>query len=106
LAAAAKNSDEIVGLDFDPFLNTQDPCNRYEVGKAIAKGNSYWVEVYGICSGKRSAKPDVWPEVVRVNGHWRFANFHYEHQAGEYPDSADLLGILKTLRQDRQKPRN
>ncbi len=106
LAAAAENSDEVVGLDFDPFLNTQDPCERYDVGKAIAKGNSHWIEVYGICSGKRSVKPDVWPEVVHVNGRWVFSNFHYQHQAGEYPDSADLLGILKILRQDRQKPRN
>ena len=103
--AAAKVSDEIVGLDFDPFLNTQDPCQRYEVGKTIRKGDSYWVEVYGICSGKKSEKPDVWPEVVRVNGHWLFANFHYEHQAGEYPDSTDFLGILKLLREDREKPR-
>ena len=103
--AAAKVSDEIVGLDFDPFLNTQDPCERYEVGKTIRKGDSYWVEVYGTCSGKKSEKPDVWPEVVRVNGHWLFANFHYEHQAGEYPDSSDLLGILRLLREDREKPR-
>lgn len=104
LDAAAKVSDEIVGLDFDPFLNTQDPCKRYEVGKTIQRGDAYWVEVYGICSGKKSEKPDVWPEVVRVDGHWLFGNFHYEHQAGEYPDSADLLGILKILREDREKP--
>jgi hypothetical protein len=103
--AAAKVSDEIVGLDFDPFLNTQEPCERYTVGKTIRNGDSYWVEVYGICAGKKNGKPDVWPEVVHVNGHWLFANFHYEHQAGEYPNSADLLGILKLLREDREKPR-
>ncbi len=104
LDASAKVSDEIVGLDFDPFLNSQDPCEQYEVGKTIRKGDSYWVEVYGICSGKKSEKPDVWPEVVRINGQWRFANFHYEHQAKEYPDSDDLLGILKLLREARENP--
>jgi hypothetical protein len=101
--ASAKVRDEIVGLDFDPFLNTQDPCDRYEIGKAVQKGDSYRVEVYGICSGKRSEKPDVWPEVVRANGHWLFANFHYEHQAKENPASDDLLGILKLLREAREK---
>jgi hypothetical protein len=101
--ASAKVRDEIVGLDFDPFLNTQDPCERYEVGKTVQKGNSYRVEVYGICSGKRSEKPDVWPEVLRVNGHWLFANFYYEHQAKEYPASDDLLGILNLLREAREK---
>ncbi len=104
-AASAKVSDEIVGLDFDPFLNTQDPCKRYEVGNTIQKGDSYWIEVYGICSGKRSKKPDVWPEVVRTNGRWQFANFHYEHEAKAYPDSDDLMGILKLLREDREKSR-
>ncbi len=102
--ASAKVRDEIVGLDFDPFLNTQDPCERYEVGKTIQKRDSYLVEVYAICSGKRSEKPDVWPEVVRVNGHWLFGNFHYEHQAKEYPESDDLLGILKLLREEREQP--
>jgi hypothetical protein len=103
--AQAKVSDEIVGLDFDPFLNTQDPCERYEMGKITRKENAYWVEVYGVCSGKRSEKPDVVPEVVRISGHWLFANFHYERQAKQYPDSEDLLGILKLLREDRQTPR-
>ncbi len=102
--ASAKVRNEIVGLDFDPFLNTQDPCERYEVGKTVRKGNSYWVEVYGVCSGKRSEKPDVRPEVVRINGHWLFANFHYEHQAKDYPARDDLLGILKLLREAREKP--
>src|ERR1051325_600832 len=29
--AQAKVSGDIVGLDFDPFLAAQDPCQRYEV---------------------------------------------------------------------------
>src|SRR5689334_19920193 len=29
--AQAKVKGEMVGLDFDPFLNAQDPCERYRV---------------------------------------------------------------------------
>src|SRR5436853_3910886 len=44
--ASAKNPDEIVGLDFDPFLATQDPCERYEVGAAIHKGKGFLVGIH------------------------------------------------------------
>ena len=33
VAAQAAAKGEIVGLDFDPFLNTQDPAESYEVGQ-------------------------------------------------------------------------
>lgn len=34
-------SGYIVGLDFDPFLAVQDPCDRYEVRKVVKRGESY-----------------------------------------------------------------
>src|SRR5437879_1405295 len=52
--AASKVPDEIVGLDFDPFLNSQDPGERYVAGRATSKGNTCLVEVYGVSSGKKS----------------------------------------------------
>jgi len=97
-AAQAKSPGEIVGLDFDPILNSQDPEDRYEVGKVTRKGDSYWVEVYGVRSGKRIEPPAVLAELVRKNGHWTFVNFHYPGPYGN-----DLLSILKLLREDRQK---
>jgi hypothetical protein len=93
-----------VGIDFDPILNSQDPCKRYEVGKITRKGDNYWVEVYGVCSGKKSEKPDVIPELARIGGKWLFVNFHYENLMEEYPQSGDLLAKLKILREERQKP--
>src|SRR5262245_7851900 len=30
--ASAADSTQVVGLDFDPFLNSQDPCSQYRVG--------------------------------------------------------------------------
>lgn len=88
--------DEIVGLDFDPFLNAQDPCDEYEVGDATRRESSYWVAIYGICDGKKHERPDVYAEVAPVKSGWQFVNFHY-------PDGGDLLGILRSLRAQRRK---
>jgi hypothetical protein len=97
---AQAKADEIVGLDWDPFLNTQDPGDPpgdpYVVGSVKRKGESYWVEVYRRSSGKLSEKPLVIPELVFKNGRWIFVNFHGE--------SGDLLSALKYLRKTRQEP--
>jgi hypothetical protein len=93
-AAEAKSSDEIVGLDFDPFLNSQDPAERYEAGSATQQGTSYLVDVYSVTDGKRSQDPAVVAELVYEDGHWLFANFRY-------PGNDDLLTVLKTLKADR-----
>ena len=100
-AASAKVKDEVVGLDFDPFLNTQEPSDRYVVGNVTPKGDTYWVEIYGVTSGKKSAKPDVTPELKFKNGRWIFVNFHYGEV--EHPEDENLVSILKTLRASRQK---
>ena len=99
-AARAKVADEIVGLDFDPFLNTQDLGQRYVVGKVTRKGDGCRADVHVVVSGKRSAKPDVVPELVLKQGRWLFVNFHYP----ESKDSKDenLLSILDVLRKDRK----
>ncbi len=93
--AQAKVKGEIVGLDFDPFLNSQDPCERYDVGTVTHNRNDYWVEIYGICSGKKHEKPDVAAEVTLQNNRWLFVNFHY-------PGDRDLLAALKALRESRK----
>lgn len=97
-SAARAKSREIVGLDFDPFLASQDPDDRYEVGKVTVKGESYWIEVYGVRAGKRRERPAVLAELVREDGHLIFVNFHYPD-----PNGNDLLSILKRLRGDRQR---
>ena len=94
--ASDKSAGDIVGLDFDPFLYSQDPAPRYELGRITAKGTGWLVEVHAVQSGKRSQKPGVVAELSPANGRWQFVNFHYE-------DNQDLVTILKTLRQDREK---
>jgi len=96
--AQAKVSDDIVGLDFDPFLNTQDPCDRYEVGAVNPQERGYRVDIYGVCSGKRKARPDVVAQLARQGDSWAFTNFLYPSI------HTDLLATLRTLREERQKP--
>ena len=95
--AQAKVKGEIVGLDSDPFLGSQDPCERYEVGTVTKAGESYRVNVHGVCAGVREAKAHVVAEVTSKNGQWVFVNFHY-------PDEhSDLLKELALLRKQRGK---
>jgi hypothetical protein len=94
--AQVKVTGDIVGLDFDPFLGSQDPCERYQVGKITQNGSTYSVEIYGICSGKKDKKPDVVAELTQKNDRWLFVNF-------DYPQGGNLLAILKSLQKSRQK---
>jgi hypothetical protein len=94
--AQAKVPDDIVGLDFDPFLSGQDPCQRYVAEQSVEKAGAYWVNVYGVCDGKKHSKPDVVAEVKQVQGHWIFTNFHYLPKG-------DLLEVLRMMANERQK---
>jgi hypothetical protein len=95
--AQARVPDEIVGLDFDPFLASQNPCEQYEVGRAVREGSNYHVEIYGVCSGSRQSKPTIIAELVPKSGSWVFANFRYPRE------KTDLLQVLRLLREQRRK---
>ena len=97
-AAAAKNPDEIVGLDFDPFLNSQETEKSYKVGDIARKGKTFWVNVHAVHSGSAKKKPEVIAEVAQVNGRWVFVNFHS-------PTGPDLLQTLKQLAKERNTSR-
>lgn len=75
--AQAKDSDEVVGLDGDPFLNAQDFCQSYEVGGARHDSSRVLVDVYGVCDGKRHAAPDVLAELAPRGASWIFVDFLY-----------------------------
>jgi hypothetical protein len=72
---AQSKAAEIVGLDSDPFLNSQDPSPHFAVVGITRRGSNYWVDVYGILDSKR--QEHVTPELMQQNGHWIFVNFHY-----------------------------
>jgi hypothetical protein len=101
LAASKKSPGEIVGLDFDPFLNAQDIAERYLVGKITPKGDHFWVEVFGVWEGKKNSNPDVVPELAFENGQWIFTNFHYGKT--DIAVNENLVSILQILKKDRRK---
>ena len=99
--AQAKVSDDIVGIDFDPFLSSQDPCQHNVVGNITQQEDSYLAEVSAVCSGKKRRNPDVVPELIFKDGQWIFVNFHYPSEKQQ--ENSNLLAVLKTLREDRGK---
>lgn len=96
---AALFPGEIVGLDFDPFLNAQDVAQKCTVGKASQSGEKYRVEVFSVFDGKKNSKPDVVPELIQQNGNWIFINFLYPDAS--IPVNKDLLSVLNQLKKDR-----
>lgn len=101
VGASAKSPGEIVGLDFDPILNSQSQAERCTADKVMSKGKSWLVDVYGYSGGKKGSAPDVQPELIETNGKWQFINFHYKIDN----KNDDLLHILKTLRAERKTTR-
>lgn len=99
LAASKKNKAEIVGLDFDPFLNTQDPSEKYVVGTVRVADGKCSADIHSVDNGKKSDQPDVVPELENREGKWVFINFLYP--TSEKPEDRDLLSVLKTLREQR-----
>ncbi|MDR3690733.1 MAG: hypothetical protein P4L46_15255 [Fimbriimonas sp.] len=89
--AQAKSTGEIVGLDFDPFLNSQDPELRYVAGTPVASRGSYLVGVHGASA----TKPAVFAKVESRHGAWRFTNFIYS--SGD-----NLLEVLERLKKLRE----
>jgi hypothetical protein len=96
--AAAKSPNEIVGLDFDPVLDSQDFAEKYVPGKVTQKGQRYLVEVFSVYAGKRSEVPAVIPELRHERGRWVFTNFGYKFDG----KTDDLLSLLKRLKARRK----
>jgi hypothetical protein len=101
LAAQARSPGEIVsvGGDYDPYLNSQDPCGRYEARDVVPNGAGYAVSVYGLCSG-REATLDVIADLEREGHGWVFTNFRMPNKP-QY----DLLSQLKAAKAGRDSTR-
>ena len=94
-AARAAAVGEIDGLDFEPFLNSQDPCERYTVGPAVrsdsTERSAVRVTVRAVCDRASGPPPAYTVEVVPHAGSWQFVNFYYG------PPVGDLLTLLHSL---------
>jgi hypothetical protein len=93
---AQARSQEIVGIDFDPFLSSQDPDPRYEVRAVEQAVNRCSAEVFGVGTGEVRVQPDVIAKLAYANGRWTFVNFQYPSL------KTDLLQVLKQLAQNRK----
>ncbi len=87
--AQAKTPDDIVGLDFDPFLSSQDPGGHYSVKQVKEQGTVCFATV---SSGRKNE--DITADLESVNGAWRFVNFHYA------TEQMDLMQLLKQMEAD------
>ena len=100
-AATEANPSEIVGLDMDPFLNAQDPCDRYAPIAVRRDGKTFLVDVRGSGGCASHREPDVTVRVAFSGATPVFVNFIYPQ-----PHNDDLLSVLKQLAADRaKKPR-
>lgn len=98
-AAALRYPGEIVGIDWDPFLNTQDPCERYEAGPPGGTKTRPEVPIHAICGGTRNTVPVIRVELAQVGERWVMRNFLH-------PDGGDLLASLRRLRVGRDAMRD
>jgi len=79
----------IANLDFDPFLNTQDPEGKYLIDSATVVNGQCRVHI---------ERGHLDAELKRSGSAWVFTNFHYsfysdDGKTKEAPD-ADLVEIL------------
>jgi hypothetical protein len=98
--ASARAQGELVGLDFDPFVGSQDPADHYEARGVSWQGDRCSVEVWGASrtdTAAKSGKPDAVAEVRLVRGHWEFQNFRYPELG------SNLMSVLAELVQERRK---
>ncbi len=81
-----------------PFLDTNaEPYKHYIAGKVTPRAGTYWVEVFGTDTGKKSDKPVATPELRYKDKCWQFVNFHYGKT--KFAEDENLLSLLKTLRE-------
>lgn len=74
--SAKRHCKELVGLDFDPFLNTQDPEPSYVVGNVGQTGKLFRAEIYA-GEFKMRSQPSVIAVLKREDGSWIFVDFDY-----------------------------
>jgi len=77
--AQAKAKGEIVGIDFDPFVGSQDPADHYAIRNATERDNMCTVEVWRDSTHDNAATPQH-PDAIAELGFsagWQFTDFKY-----------------------------
>lgn len=97
-AATAQGGEEIDGLDADPFLNTQDPCERYQPIRTRRDGETYLVDVLGTGGCAAHHEPDVIVRVAASDGRFVITNVLFSRRPGD-----DLLSLLREMAARRRR---
>jgi hypothetical protein len=97
-ADAQAHSNEIVGIDWDPFLNSQDPCEKYDAGRVRKDKDGFLVDIYATCQGQKMENPSITAILSKSNGRWYFTNFV------DFDKHIDLMQSLALLKKDREQP--
>lgn len=98
LAAQTRARGEIVGIDFDPLVGSQDPADRYAIRNAIVKNGSCFVEIWRNSPRDMAARqdaPEAIAELKQKNNGWQISNVHYPEL------KTDLVAELATLANER-----
>jgi hypothetical protein len=93
-AAARRCPGDVVGLDWDPFLETQEDPGAYRVGAVEKTAQGYRVSVDVKDAKARGARnPVAQADVAFVGGHWTFVDFVEE--PADPKSRQGLVAILK-----------
>ncbi len=91
-AAARKCPSDVVGLDWDPFLETQDSPGAYRVGKVEKTAQGFRMSVDDM-KARGVNNPVAQADVAFVGGHWMFVDFVEEPT--DPKSRQGLVAILK-----------
>jgi hypothetical protein len=91
-----QKKEEDAGLDFDPYLNTQDPSPKFVVDSVHVSGNRCDAMVHGYDLGGQK-REEIMPELSRTNGGWIIENFHYKFDLndGKPPQNDNLIHMIR-----------
>ncbi len=90
--ARARAKDEIDGLDGDPFLNSQDPCDAYSAQSVASVGRTLMVSVLGHGGCTVHKRPDIVVEIGHRAGRWTILEFRDPSRRNE-----GTIPLLKQL---------
>jgi hypothetical protein len=100
-SAQNKTEDDIVGLNFDPFIG-QELWGNFEAGDVKQIGERFFVDIRNIEKGSsakeiQDAELREVVELTRRKGNWVIVNISYPSRNG----SEDILQTLKDLKKER-----
>ena len=77
---AQSKSDELVGIDFDPFFGSQDPADHYALRNPVVDGDFCSIQVWRDSktdTAAKTGKPEAVAQLALRNGHWAFIDLRY-----------------------------